>query len=201
MDEHINYDEQMRKIISGIEGGMPRLLLHCCCAPCTTSVYERLAQYFDITLFYYNPNTSPKEEYMLRLHELKRFANAKGIESFVEGKYDPSDYTFAILGHEHEGEGTERCSACYELRLRETAKHAAAHNFDFFTTTLTVSPMKNANLINELGAKVQEQFGVRFLFSDFKKRGGYARSVEMSAQYNLYRQDYCGCMKSKERGV
>jgi Uncharacterized protein conserved in bacteria len=150
-------------------------------------------------LYYYNPNTYPKEEYLLRLRELKKLIHLMGIDNFVEGEYNPCDYTFAMLGHENEGEGSERCVACYKLRLEHTAKYAASNKFDFFTTTLSVSPKKNAIVINRLGEEFEHKYGVRFLYSDFKKRDGYARSVELSKEYKLYRQDYCGCIKSKER--
>lgn len=195
--------------VSGQAGAKPRLLLHACCAPCSSYVIEYLAGYFDITLFYYNPNIHPTAEYDRRLQELKdflpRFPAAKGI-SLIEGGYEPEDFFQATGVREEpdlrqEAEKGERCRRCYELRLRAAYRAACEGGFDWFTTTLSISPFKDAGKINAIG-KALEQEGGRdgsrplFLPSDFKKKGGFKRSLELSAEYGLYRQDYCGCVFS-----
>ena len=178
----------------------PRLLLHSCCAPCSSYVLEYLSDYFAITDFFYNPNIAPQEEYRYREEELKRLIremHPKYEIAFVAGKYDPERFYETVRGLEHIREGGERCFACYRLRMEEAALLAAKGGYDYFTTTLTISPLKNAEKINEIGRELEVQYGVKHLPSDFKKRGGYLRSIELSKEHGLYRQDYCGCVFSK----
>ncbi|MCI8668263.1 MAG: epoxyqueuosine reductase QueH [Lachnospiraceae bacterium] len=202
----INYQKQLDRTLeqivrSGREA--PRLLLHSCCAPCSSYVLEYLSQYFSITVFYYNPNIFPKEEYQYRIEEQERLIqtmNESGIcntISFLSTDYEPELFYETVKGHEQDREGGERCFLCYELRLREAAKYAAAGGFDYFTTTLSISPLKNAEKLNETGRRISEETGIAYLYSDFKKRNGYKRSVELSGKYQLYRQDYCGCVYSR----
>lgn len=178
----------------------PKLLLHVCCAPCSSSVIEYLKDSFDITLYFYNPNITSKEEYALRLEELKRLVTempaAKGI-SIIEGEYNPDEFLSLALGLEEEKEGGARCYRCYEKRLMNTAEKAKELGFDLFTTTLSVSPYKNAAKLNEIGLKAAKITETEYLVSDFKKKDGYKRSIELSKEYGLYRQDYCGCIYSK----
>lgn len=173
----------------------PRLALHACCAPCSSAVLELLARYFDITILYYNPNTWPEAEFLRRGDELARFVSAVANEhiSLVRLPYTPAEFYTAAAGLEAEPERGSRCTACYTLRLERTAQYAAAHGFDFFCSTLSISPHKDAVRINTIGAALQEQYGVRHLPNDFKKKEGYKRSLSLSAQYGLYRQSYCGC--------
>jgi predicted adenine nucleotide alpha hydrolase (AANH) superfamily ATPase len=180
------------------------LLLHACCAPCSSYVLEYLCHYFDITLFFYNPNIAPESEYRFRAEELRRLIAempAATTASFVEGNYDPERFYEITKGLEQLPEGGERCFRCYRLRLEETARYAAANGFDYFTTTLSISPYKNAAKLNTIGAELAEASGVAYLFSDFKKKGGYLRSCRLSAEYGLYRQDYCGCAFSKAEAL
>lgn len=217
----VNYAKELDKIIEGIKSGrngtVPTLLLHSCCAPCSSYVMEYLRAYFAITVFYYNPNITENEEYRKRAEEQKRliadynrqvesgcFDNMNSGEGaqlikFVEGDYEPECFYGLAKGFEKCEEGGERCFRCYELRLRRTAQLAAAEGFDFFTTTLTISPLKNAGKLNEIGEKLAEEYKTAFLPSDFKKKNGYKRSVELSAQFGLYRQDYCGCIYSRQQ--
>ena len=179
----------------------PTLLLHSCCAPCSSYVLEYLSQYFRITVLYYNPNIYPETEYAHRVSEQKRLIEALPARcriSFLEGRFDPQEYYDAVRGLEQIPEGGARCRACFRLRLEEAARTAAASRFDFFTTTLTISPLKNAAALNEIGEELAKQYQLRWLPSDFKKKNGYKRSIELSAQYGLYRQDYCGCVFSKQ---
>lgn len=179
----------------------PSLLLHACCAPCSSYVLEYLSQYFAITLFFYNPNISPEEEYRFRERELLRLVNEMGLADQIQvksGDYRPEEFTAIANGLEALPEGGSRCAACYRLRLRASAEAAAAGGFDFYTTTLSISPYKNAEWLNAIGEEEGERAGVRWLVSDFKKKNGYKRSCELSAQYGLYRQDYCGCVYSKQ---
>lgn len=196
-----NYDLIMQKIAAECEGKNPKLLLHSCCGPCSTACIERLAENFDITVFYYNPNIDDKEEYELRRDEQIRYIKEKygtdGRIGFIEGKYDVENFLKFAEPMGDLKEGGARCSLCFEMRLAETAAAAKKNNFDFFATTLTVSPMKNAEIINRIGLDIQESHGVKFLVSDFKKRAGYQRSIELSKEYGLYRQHYCGCGFSK----
>lgn len=196
-----NYSKETEKIIENIEntGVKPTLLLHCCCAPCSSYCLEYLHKYFKITLFYYNPNIHPEDEYRHRVDEVKRLINEMGLENevdFIEGKNDTQSFYSSVKGLEKVREGGERCFVCYEMRMQETAKLAKEKGFDYFTTTLSISPLKNAAKINEIGEKLAESYTVKHLPSDFKKKNGYKRSIELSKQYGLYRQDYCGCVYS-----
>ena len=183
-------------------GKRPTLLLHACCAPCSSYVLEYLSKYFEITVFYYNPNISSLEEYEKRKEEIKRFIDECNFSSdikFVEGLYDNDKYEDVIKGLENEKEGGSRCKKCYYLRLEESAKYASDNNFDYFSTTLSISPYKNAQALNEIGKELSDKFGISYLFSDFKKKNGYKRSIELSSIFKLYRQDYCGCIYSQKR--
>ena len=199
-----NYQLELEKIIkkNQTEGIVPSLFLHSCCAPCSSYCLEYLAEYFAITIFYYNPNISPAEEYEKRVEEQKRLIDAlnekaKNKIAFAEGEYKPEDFYTMAKGMEELPEGGERCFKCYEMRLREAAILAKEKGFDYFTTTLTISPLKNAKKLNEIGEQLGEEYGICHLPSDFKKKNGYKRSVELSKEYGLYRQDYCGCVFSK----
>ncbi len=195
-----NYQKELDKIIGGLNGEVPTLLMHACCAPCSSYVLEYLSNYFKITLFYYNPNISPEEEYQKRVAEAKRLISELPVKhgvNFQEGKYDTDRFLALSKGHEQEREGGERCFACYALRLEESAQAAKAGGFGYFTTTLSISPYKNAQKLNEIGAELEKKYGVSYLYSDFKKKNGYKRSIALSTEYNLYRQDYCGCLFSK----
>ncbi|MCM1308934.1 MAG: epoxyqueuosine reductase QueH [Butyrivibrio sp.] len=198
----INYQKSLDAIIeeNAKNGTVPTLLLHSCCAPCSSYVLKYLSEYFRITLLYFNPNISPREEYIKRVGEQKRLINELPVRNaigFAEGRYEPSEFYEAVRGYEKEPEGGKRCFICYRLRLRAAAAYAAKGGFDYFTTTLSVSPLKNAGKINEIGESVGAEFGVRHLPSDFKKKEGYKQSVELSRQYGLYRQNFCGCIYSK----
>ena len=198
--QKINYYLACEKEIQRNEGRLPKLLLHSCCAPCSSAVLEYLSPHFDITLFYFNPNITPEEEYRKRVAELHRLVSEAPYPNpvrIVEGRYDSGEFFETARGLENLPEGGERCAKCYRLRLLETAKTAAAGGYEYFTTTLSVSPYKNAQKLNAIGAELAEQYGVKYLLSDFKKKDGYRRSIELSAQYGLYRQNYCGCIFSK----
>lgn len=180
---------------------IPRLLLHSCCGPCSSYCIACLAEYFEVTVYYYNPNIYPPEEYRMRAAEQERFVKefpTKHAVHFAEGDYDTERFYQMASGMEELPEGGERCFACYELRLRQAAAYASAHGFDFFTTTLSVSPLKNAQKLNEIGAMLEQEYGVAYLFSDFKKKDGYKKSTEISKEYHMYRQYYCGCVYSKQ---
>ncbi len=199
----VNYQQVMENLIADNckEGRSPRLLLHSCCGPCSTYCIQTLAEHFRVTVFYYNPNIYPPEEYHMRAGEQERFIErfpTKYPVQFVEGVYDTERFYDTVRGLEHVPEGGERCFRCYELRLREAAEYAREHDFDFFTTTLSISPLKNADKLNEIGAKLEQEYGVRYLFSDFKKKNGYKQSTEISRAYDMYRQYYCGCVFSKQ---
>lgn len=199
----INYQKVLDKLIENIEseGITPSLLLHSCCAPCSSYVLEYLSEYFSITVLYYNPNIFPEKEYEYRIEEQQKLINlmpAKNKINFIRTGYEPQKFYEAVKGYEHIREGGERCFKCYELRLREAAEYALKGNFDYFTTTLSISPLKNAEKLNEIGKMLEVECGVKYLCSDFKKKNGYKRSVELSAEYGLYRQNYCGCVFSKE---
>ncbi|SFA69631.1 hypothetical protein SAMN05216249_10179 [Acetitomaculum ruminis DSM 5522] len=201
--ENRNYQKELDKIIeiNQKEGKIPSLLLHSCCAPCSSYCLEYLNPYFKIKDFFYNPNISPKEEYEKRVRELKRLTNEMPLKNpveIIEGKYDPDSFFTMAKGMENLPEKGARCYKCYELRLRESAKMAARLKTDYFTTTLSISPHKNAKWLNEIGEELAKQYGVKYLPSDFKKKNGYKRSIELSKEYNLYRQDYCGCIFSKK---
>ncbi|MCI5727363.1 MAG: epoxyqueuosine reductase QueH [Clostridium sp.] len=200
--QKINYQKILDELIEKLqkENKIPKLLLHSCCAPCSSYVLEYLSKYFRITVLYYNPNISIEEEYLHRIEEQKRLiSEMKTINEvdFVQGEYNPNEFFAMAKGLEDVKEGGERCFKCYELRLRETVKIALDNGYDYFTTTLSISPHKNAQKINEIGEKLSEEYGVKYLYSDFKKREGYKRSIELSKEYNLYRQNYCGCIYSK----
>lgn len=191
-------DSELEKIVSA--NRKPRLLLHVCCAPCSSYVLEYLSRYFDITALFYNPNISPESEYSYRAEELIRLTQEMPLSQAVTPRieaYDPSSFLRIAKGLEIEPEGGERCTACYRLRLTKTAQIAALEGYDYFTTTLSISPLKDAVRLNTIGGELANEYGVPYLFSDFKKREGYKRSIQLSAEYHLYRQDYCGCAFSK----
>lgn len=196
-----NYSKLLEKKIEEIKKSKnrPTLLLHACCAPCSSYVLEYLSQSFDITLYFYNPNISPKEEFTKRLSELKNFCKSAGYDdmNINSPAYDAREFFDSVQGMESLPEGGERCKVCYELRLRHCAKAARDGGFDYFTTTLSISPYKNAEWLNEIGGALEAEYGIPYLYSDFKKKNGYKRSIELSNEYGLYRQDYCGCIYSK----
>lgn len=219
-----NYQKELTHLIDEEQkaGRVPRLFLHSCCAPCSSYVLEYLSQYFSITDFYYNPNITDREEYGRRISEIKRLIQSQPHlhqVTFVEGTYEPEKFFETVKGLEDCREGGERCFRCFRLRLEETARMASgggttvcpadgssAHtsqsaSYDYFTTTLTISPLKNAAKLNEIGEELAEKYGIRWLPCDFKKLGGYQRSIELSREYQLYRQDYCGCVYSKRRDL
>lgn len=191
----VNYDKRMQEELRGAQD--KRLLLHSCCAPCSSHCLSELSPQIGVTVFYYNPNLDCAEEYEKRKREQIRFLRETGLADFLDCDYAPEDYISAVRGLEGEKEGGARCAVCFRLRLERTAREAKLRGFDYFATTLTVSPLKNAKLINTIGFAVAEEVGVPYLPSDFKKRGGYLHSVRLSEEYGLYRQDYCGCAFSK----
>ena len=197
-----NYQRELDALLTEIEKEhkIPRLFLHSCCAPCSSYVLEYLSEYFEITVFFYNPNISLEEEYRKRVEEIKRLAREMKFAHPVhieEGSYDPQVFYEMVKGMEKLPEGGERCFKCYRLRMEEAAKAARDGGYDYFTTTLSISPLKNAQKINEIGEELAEIYGVAHLPSDFKKKNGYKRSIELSHEYDLYRQNYCGCVFSK----
>lgn len=204
MPQNENYQRKLEILINNLSG-TPRLLLHCCCAPCSSYVLEYLSRFFEITCLFYNPNISPAEEYEKRAEELRRLISEqphKNPVSIIVEKYNPQDFFAAIKGYEHIKEGGERCFRCYRLRLEMAAKYAKEYNFDYFCSTLSISPLKNARKLNDIGEELSEIYKISHLPNDFKKKGGYKRSIEISAEYDLYRQNYCGCVFSKnERGL
>jgi hypothetical protein len=196
-----NYQKMLENTIAREQaaGRVPSLLLHSCCAPCSSYCLEYLSAYFQITVFYYNPNIYPDEEYAKRVEEQKEFIRrlpARYPIGFVEGNFEKERFYEMAKGLEHLPEGGERCFRCYELRLRESAELAKKMGMDYFTTTLSISPLKNAEKLNEIGDRLAEEYGIAYLNSDFKKKNGYKRSVELSQEYEMYRQDYCGCVFS-----
>lgn len=198
----INYQKELDKVIENIkkENITPTLLLHVCCAPCSSYCLEYLSQYFNITVLYYNPNISIEKEYQYRLSEEKRLISEmtfKNPVKIIEGEYNPKDFFEIAKGLENEPEGGKRCKKCFELRLEYSAKIAKEILADYFTTTLTISPLKNATILNETGEFFAKKYNINWLYSDFKKREGYKRSIILSQEYNLYRQNYCGCVFSK----
>ena len=200
---NINYQRELDRVISlhQSRGETPRLLLHVCCAPCSSYCLEYLSRYFLITVYYYNPNISIKEEYLHRLHEEQRLVSEMDFVNpvtVVEGRYDPREFFEAVRGLEQEPEGGRRCEKCFAMRLDSAAQMARDGGYDYFTTTLTISPLKNARILNEIGAAAGETHGVKWLYSDFKKKEGYKRSIVLSKKYNLYRQNYCGCIFSRD---
>lgn len=196
-----NYQKELEQLISNIEPGrVPSLLLHACCAPCSSYCLEYLSQYFSITVLFYNPNISPETEYNKRVDEIRRLLDGLPVKnkvSLIEGRYLPSEFYNSVKGLEKEPEGGKRCHVCYELRLREAAITAKELGFDYFTTTLSISPLKDAEKLNEIGKKLSDEYGVAYLYSDFKKKNGYKRSIELSREYKLYRQNFCGCVFSR----
>lgn len=200
----VNYQKELDKVILQIQkdGITPTLLLHVCCAPCSSYCLEYLSEYFNIVVFYYNPNISYKEEYEYRLSEEKRLINEMNFKNpvkIIDSRYEPSEFFDAVKGLENEPEGGKRCLECFKLRLNESCKKAKEIGADYITTTLTISPLKNAQALNEIGSECAVQYGVNWLFSDFKKREGYKRSIVLSKEYDLYRQNYCGCVFSKQQ--
>ncbi|MBQ8981681.1 MAG: epoxyqueuosine reductase QueH [Eubacterium sp.] len=198
----VNYQKETDKIIDSItsQNAVPRLLLHSCCAPCSSYTLEYLSQYFAITVFYFNPNISPQSEFEKRFAEQKRLVEslpAKNKIELVKGEYDYNVFLEIAKGLEDVREGGERCFKCYRMRLEQTAALAKEQGFDYFCTTLSISPLKNSQKINEIGFDIAEKYGVKWLPSDFKKREGYKRSIELSREYDLYRQNFCGCVYSK----
>jgi len=196
----MNYQLELENIIKKLDS-KKKLLLHSCCAPCSSYVLEYLSNFFEITIYYYNPNISPVEEFIKRVEEQKRLINELPVRnkiSFIEGKYENNKFEELIKGKEQEKEGGSRCYLCYKLRLEETAKLAKEQGFDYFTTTLSISPYKNSKALNEIGEELGKKYEINYLYADFKKKDGYKRSIELSRIYGLYRQDYCGCTYSKE---
>lgn len=197
----MNYQKELDQIIEKlkVEQYRPKLLIHSCCAPCSSYVLEYLSSCFDITIFYYNPNIHPAGEYKRRVEEQKNLIKSMPLNSeihFMEGDFHPEDFYAKVKGLEEEPEGGKRCFECYELRLQEAAMLAAERGFDYFTTTLSISPHKNAEKLNEIGERLAKEYHTSYLPSDFKKKNGYKRSIELSKEYDLYRQDYCGCVYS-----
>lgn len=200
----VNYQLKMEEIIRDNcnDEHIPSLLLHSCCAPCSSYCLEVLSEFFHVTVFYYNPNIYPETEYVMRVKEQQKFIQefpAKYPILFVEGNYDTERFYSMVKGMEKIPEGGERCFKCYEMRLREAATYASENGFDYFTTTLSISPMKNAAKLNEIGRKLEQEYPVKYLYSDFKKKNGYKRSTDISKEYQMYRQYYCGCVYSKNQ--
>ncbi len=197
--ERINYQREMENILRILPDNQTKLLLHCCCGPCSTQVLSVLKKYFDITLYFYNPNIYPREEYEKRLKELIKVQSIFSFEKEVkrmDSVYDDRLYFEAVKGLESKGEGSERCLQCYAFRMEEVAKRAKEKGFDYFTTTLSISPYKNAQELNRIGEHLEKKYGVSYLYSDFKKKEGYKESIRLSSEYQLYRQEYCGCVFS-----
>lgn len=198
----INYQKETDSVIESLNGTVPTLLLHSCCAPCSSYTLEYLSRYFSITVFYFNPNISPKAEFDKRFAEQKRLIETLPSEnkiSLICGDYNYDEFLNIARGYESVPEGGERCFRCYRMRLEKTAELAKQNGFDYFCTTLSISPLKNSKKINEIGFDVAEKYGVKWLPSDFKKREGYKRSIELSREYDLYRQNFCGCVFSKSQ--
>lgn len=198
----INYQKETDSVIESLNGTVPTLLLHSCCAPCSSYTLEYLSRYFSITVFYFNPNISPKAEFDKRFAEQKRLIETLPSEnkiSLICGDYNYDEFLNIARGYESVPEGGERCFRCYRMRLEKTAELAKQNGFDYFCTTLSISPLKSSQKINEIGFDVAEKYGVKWLPSDFKKREGYKRSIELSREYELYRQNFCGCVFSKSQ--
>ncbi len=194
-----NYQKKLEELVNNLDY-TPKLLLHSCCAPCSSRCIEFLSNYFDITVIYYNPNISPVSEYEKRKQEQIKFIKefkSKNKLDFMDIEYNYNDFVTISKGLEKEKEGGKRCFKCYRMRMEMTAKKAKENKYDFFGTTLTVSPYKNSQVLNQIGEELQEEYDIKYLYSDFKKNNGYKRSIELSHEYNLYRQDYCGCIYSK----
>ena len=201
--QKINYANILKQELNYIknENIRPTLLLHVCCAPCSSYVLEYLEDYFDITVYFFNPNIYPEDEYVFRKNELQRLIDEKFNVKIkvIDADYNPDLFFDSVKGLENEPEGKKRCEVCFKLRLESTAKTAKEGNFDYFTTTLSISPLKNATLLNTIGEEFSKKYKTKYLFSDFKKNEGYKRSIELSREFNLYRQDYCGCVFSKKK--
>ncbi len=196
----MNYNLLMEEEIKNIKKDVPKLLLHACCAPCSSAVLEKLGNIFSITILYYNPNITEEDEYQKRLKEIHRFIDefkTKYKIEVIDGRYDPNEFFDIAKSLENEPERGKRCYKCYNLRLKETAVVADKLGFDYFTTTLSLSPYKNSKWINEIGEQLDKEFNTKYLYSDFKKENGYKRSIELSKEFNLYRQNYCGCIYSR----
>ena len=195
----MNYNLECEKILNSIDlNNKPTLLLHACCAPCSSSVLEKISKYFDITILFYNPNITDYKEYIKRKDELEKFIGLVGYDiKLLDCNYDKEKFLDISHGLEDLKEGDIRCYKCYNLRLEETARIAKLNNFDYFTTTLSISPYKNSKWLNEIGEELSKKYNINYLYADFKKKNGYKRSIELSHIYNLYRQDYCGCIYSK----
>lgn len=200
MNQKINYQKKLEDLIKTLEN-KPKLLLHSCCGPCSTEVIDFLKDYFEITIFYYNPNIEPFEEYLHRKNEQLRFLKEykKTKIAFLDCDYDHEAFLNIAKGLENIPEGGARCNKCFYLRMKKTALVAKENNFEYFGTTLTVSPHKNSQIINEIGGKISKELNIKYLYGDFKKNNGYKKSIELSKEYNLYRQNYCGCMYGKEQ--
>lgn len=195
----MNYQKELDQLIDNLQEKKPKLLIHSCCAPCSSYVLEYLTKYFEVSIFYYNPNIYPAQEYIRRVEEQQHLIGKMCLDSevkFMQGEFVPEVFYQAIQGMEEEPEGRERCFVCYKLRLSEAAKLAKELEFDYFTTTLSISPHKDASKLNEIGNSLAKEYGISYLPSDFKKKNGYKRSIELSKEFNLYRQDYCGCIYS-----
>ena len=200
----VNYQKELDKLIEKLEQTkeVPRLFLHSCCAPCSSYVLEYLSEHFAITVFYFNPNIAPEEEYRKRVEEQKRLVEqlpAVYPIQFLEGRYEPEEFYSRVRGLEKEPEGGARCRVCFELRLEEAARLAAEGGYDYYTTTLSISPLKNAQVLADVAIKMGEKWGVAWLPSDFKKKEGYKRSIQLSSEYDLYRQNYCVCVFSRQK--
>lgn len=194
----INYQKVLDETINNLNGKKPTLLLHACCAPCSSYVLEYLNEFFDITLYFYNPNIYPYSEFEFRADELKRLVDKMKLDvKIVVEEYDNESFEEVAKTYSDMPEGFIRCFNCYKLRLKKSVKYAKTNGYDFVTTTLSISPHKNADKLNEIGGELAKEYGVEYLFSDFKKKNGYKRSCELSMEYNLYRQNYCGCIYSK----
>lgn len=191
-----NYDLIFKEIVKNLQG-RPKVLLHSCCGPCSTHVIDVMKDYFDITVIYYNPNIQPIEEYEKRKKVQIKLLNQLENIAYMDCDYNGQDYEKVIVGLEHEKEGGQRCKKCIGLRMTKTAMIAKEKNFDYFATTLTVSPHKNSQLINELGKQIENEINIKYLYGDFKKDNGYLKSVELAKKYDLYRQNYCGCLYAK----
>ena len=192
----INYDKLMQDEIASLNGERKSVLLHTCCGPCSSACIERLHNDLDVTVYYYNHNIEPKEEYLKRKETQIGLLKKLNIP-YIDADYDNDNFREKVKGLETEPEGGARCPVCFKMRLDKTARVAKENNFDYFCTSLTVSPHKNSAIINLIGESVSKEVGVKYLYADFKKREGYKRSIELSREYNLYRQDYCGCLFSK----
>ena len=198
--ENKNYQIVLDNILKDVSklDRKPSLLLHVCCGPCSSYVLEYLSNYFEITILFYNPNIYPKEEYIRRKEEMEEFVSkAYPNTKYIIMDYNEKEFYDAVRGYEHLGERSERCFKCYELRLKKTVEYAKENGYDYFTTSLSISPYKVSSKLNEIGSILEKEYGVNYLYSDFKKKNGYKRSVEISKEYNMYRQEYCGCVYSK----